>query len=75
MESLGKTSITQSLLLAGELMVKMDKSIGLLETLMDPPGVTMESSLLPEVTTILPWSLRLPHTTQCCAAKLDAEKQ
>ena len=41
---------------------------------MDPLGETMESSLLPEETTILLLSLKLLLMTQYCAAKLGADK-
>ena len=48
MESPGKTLITQSSLLAGELIHKLSKNIGLSETHMDLTGVIMENSLCKE---------------------------
>ena len=73
MESPGKTLITQSSLLAGELIHKLSKNIGLSETHMDLTGVIMENSLCKEELMISELSQRPLPMTPFSAAKEAAE--
>ena len=73
MESPGKTLITQSSLLAGEPIHKLNKNIGLLETHMDQTGVIMENSLCKGELMISVLSQRLLPMIQFSAAKEAAE--